>query len=75
MKRGIRKFPISGQCLPRLKGDKLLENRLNVRCPACGSYCFVKDGFGHTPEGKVQRYLCKDCVYRFTFLGEVEFSG
>ncbi|MGD6935227.1 MAG: IS1/IS1595 family N-terminal zinc-binding domain-containing protein [Candidatus Bathyarchaeia archaeon] len=74
MKRGIRKCPFNWQYLHNLKGDKLLENRLNVRCPACGSYRFVKDGLHRTSEGKVQRYLCKDCTYRFTFLGEVRFS-
>ena len=75
MKRGIRKCPLCGPYLPNSNGDKLLENRLNVKCPACGSRQSVKYGFQLSREGKVQRYLCKECAYHFTFLGEVKFSG
>jgi DNA-directed RNA polymerase subunit RPC12/RpoP len=67
MKTMIKKDHIYGQYLPNVKPDKLLENRPKVKCPACGSYRFVKAGFHRTPEGKVQRYLCEDCAYRFSF--------
>jgi len=37
-----------------------------VRCPACTSQCVWKDGIRKTAYGDVQRYLCRDCGYRFS---------
>ena len=35
-------------------------------CPECGSNRFYKDGLRYTNEGRIQRYLCRDCGYRFS---------
>jgi integrase len=35
-------------------------------CPECGSSRLYKDGLRHTNEGQVQRFLCRDCGYRFS---------
>ena len=37
-----------------------------VRCPECGSERVYKDGIRYTASGEVQRYLCRDCTYRFS---------
>lgn len=34
-------------------------------CPSCGSTEIVKDGWRRNKTGKVQRFLCKSCGYRF----------
>ena len=34
-------------------------------CPNCGSLNFVKKGFNFYKNDKIQRYLCKDCNYKF----------
>jgi integrase len=35
-------------------------------CPECGSDRFYKDGLRYTNEGQIQRYLCRECGYRFS---------
>ena len=35
-------------------------------CPNCNSQKTWKDGLRQTAEGKVQRFLCRDCGYRFS---------
>jgi len=35
-------------------------------CPQCGSNRLYKDGLRYTCEGSVQRFLCRECGYRFT---------
>jgi integrase len=35
-------------------------------CPECGSDRFYKDGLRYTNEGQIQRYLCRNCGYRFS---------
>jgi len=37
-----------------------------VKCPYCGSQRAWKDGIRYTRFGEVQRYLCRDCGYRFS---------
>ena len=38
-----------------------------LRCPECGSTKIWRDGTRKLPDGsKVQRYLCRECYYRFT---------
>ena len=37
------------------------------RCPECGSERVWKDGTRQTKQGRQQRYLCRDCGYRFTY--------
>ena len=37
-----------------------------VFCPECGSKCLYKNGLRYTNEGQIQRYLCRDCGYRFS---------
>jgi len=36
------------------------------RCPECGSNRVWKDGLRYTGEGPVQRWLCRDCGFRFS---------
>ncbi|MFQ6076464.1 MAG: tyrosine-type recombinase/integrase [Candidatus Bathyarchaeia archaeon] len=35
-------------------------------CPECGSQRLWKDGIRHTRSGNVQRYICRECGYRFS---------
>jgi len=37
-----------------------------IACPECGSIRIWKDGVRYTADGEVQRYLCRDCGYRFS---------
>ena len=37
-----------------------------VVCPECGSSKYYKDGLRPTNEGQIQRFLCRDCGYRFS---------
>ncbi|MCD6446153.1 hypothetical protein J7L49_05160, partial [Candidatus Bathyarchaeota archaeon] len=37
-----------------------------LKCPLCGSKRVYKDGLRYTKQGPIQRYLCRDCGYRFT---------
>lgn len=39
---------------------------MTVKCPQCGSTFHYKDGLRYTTEGSLQRYLCRECGYRFT---------
>lgn len=36
------------------------------KCPSCHSKRFWKDGIRKTRNGSVQRYICRDCGYRFS---------
>jgi transposase-like protein len=47
--------------------EKKCENQKSaVKCPQCGSQKAWKDGKRQTPQGTVQRYLCRECSYRFS---------
>ena len=35
-------------------------------CPECGSRRNFKDGLRKTQSKEIQRYLCRDCGYRFS---------
>jgi integrase len=35
-------------------------------CPDCGSERLCKDGLRYTNKSQIQRYLCRDCGYRFS---------
>jgi len=38
-----------------------------LKCPECSSTKLYKDGFRYLADGThVQRYLCRDCGYRFS---------
>ncbi|MCS7114261.1 MAG: tyrosine-type recombinase/integrase [Candidatus Bathyarchaeota archaeon] len=37
-----------------------------VACPECGSQRLYKDGIRYTKTDQVQRYLCRNCGYRFS---------
>lgn len=37
-----------------------------MNCPECGSDRLYKDGLRYTNEGQIQRYLCRECGYRFS---------
>ena len=37
-----------------------------VKCPQCRSMKNWKDGIRYTPTGEIQRYLCRDCYFRFS---------
>jgi len=48
-------------------GIGLSEGLMAVKCPQCGSKRVWKDGLRYLADGKVvQRYLCRDCGYRFS---------
>lgn len=41
----------------------------DLKCPSCGSNRLFKDGLRKLADGsKIQRYLCRDCGYRFSNL-------
>jgi len=37
-----------------------------MQCPECGSLRIWRDGVRHTGHGDVQRWLCRDCGFRFS---------
>jgi integrase len=37
-----------------------------ILCPQCQSKSFFKDGFRYTNMGGIQRFLCRDCGFRFS---------
>ncbi|MCK4474911.1 site-specific integrase [Candidatus Bathyarchaeota archaeon] len=37
-----------------------------IKCPECGSLKIWKDGLRYTNPGPVQRYICRNCAYRFS---------
>ena len=37
-----------------------------IKCPECSSQEIWKDGFRKIKNGKVQRYICRSCGYRFS---------
>jgi integrase/recombinase XerD len=43
-----------------------------VECPSCRSERIWKDGLRYTRNGDVQRYLCRECGYRFS---ETSWNG
>jgi transposase-like protein len=43
----------------------MLEEKI-VTCPNCGSQRSYKDGIRYTDTKEIQRYLCRECGYRFS---------
>jgi integrase/transposase-like protein len=41
-----------------------------IQCPECGSQRVWKDGMRYEPYGEIQRYLCRNCYYRFSHKSE-----
>jgi integrase len=39
---------------------------LTIRCPQCGSEKTWRDGIRYSGFGQVQRYICRNCGYRFS---------
>jgi len=37
-----------------------------IKCPECNSSNKWKDGIRYTNTGQIQRYICRDCAYRFS---------
>lgn len=53
----------------RVKDGKSAPDRSrqdSIRCPECGSAKVWKDGVRYTRHGEVQRWLCRNCSYRFS---------
>jgi len=46
--------------------QQLPNQPLPEKCPDCGSQKLYRDGWRHIPKGKIQRYLCRNCGYRFS---------
>lgn len=49
--------------LPDLAAQPLIPPQT---CPECGSMKLYKDGLRRMPSGSIQRYLCRNCGYRFS---------
>ena len=45
------------------------SNTTTIKCPECGSQKTWKDGLRYTTYGEIQRYICRDCAYRFSNSG------
>jgi integrase len=47
----------------------------NPRCPLCKSEKVWKDGLRYTKDGEVQRFICRDCGYRFSETSPKSFEN
>lgn len=43
-----------------------MTTKNEIKCPMCGSERSWKDGIRYTRIGEIQRYVCRDCCYRFS---------
>jgi integrase/transcription elongation factor Elf1 len=50
----------------KVQPQQLPYQPLPERCPECGSQKLYRDGWRHTPESSIQRFLCRNCGYRFS---------
>ena len=50
----------------RLPAAPASSNTTTIQCPECGSPRVWKAGIRYTPYGEIQRYLCRNCAYRFS---------
>jgi DNA-directed RNA polymerase subunit M/transcription elongation factor TFIIS len=48
------------------KSDVCSQPAQPPKCPECGSERVWKAGLRYTNQGKVQRFECRDCGYRFS---------
>jgi hypothetical protein len=44
-------------------------------CPECGTSKTWKDGTRRTDDGKIQRYYCRECGYRFSETSSNDFNA
>jgi len=56
----------SGPKLPTAPASSHTTTTPAPRCPECGSQRIGKDGLRYTPYGEIQRYICRNCSYRFS---------
>lgn len=55
-----------GQAQPHQPPIQPVNSNPTLKCPQCGSAKTWKDGIRETAYGPVQRYLCRNCAYRFS---------
>jgi len=55
-----------GQAQPHQPPIQPVGSNPTLKCPQCGSAKTWKDGIRETAYGPVQRYLCRNCAYRFS---------
>jgi len=61
---------------PQKKPLSAFETLNEPACPNCGSRRLYRDGFRYLADGKpIQRYLCRDCGYRFSWPRTERFGG
>ncbi|MEM2112297.1 MAG: hypothetical protein QXX08_10565 [Candidatus Bathyarchaeia archaeon] len=44
-----------------------MSDEKTIKCSECGCDRVYKDGIRYTRRGEVQRYLCRNCAYRFSY--------
>jgi integrase len=45
-----------------------VEDSSIIECPQCSNEKIWKDGFRYTDHGKIQRFMCRECGYRFSYV-------
>jgi len=55
----------SGSKLPAAPASSNTTTK-TIKCPECGSQKVWKDGIRYTHFGETQRYICRECSYRFS---------
>jgi transposase-like protein len=58
--------PFSLKSAKNSLGDEYMLKEKTVTCPECGSQRSFKDGIRYTCTGEIQRYICRDCAYRYS---------
>ena len=51
---------------PELPAASASSNTTTIKCPECSSQRVWKDGLRYTLYGEIQRYICRNCSYRFS---------
>jgi len=46
--------------------ESVVEKKVIIKCPECGSTEIIKAGFRLTRKGRKQQYKCKNCARTFT---------
>jgi len=59
---------------PELPAAPASSNTTTIKCPECGSQRVWKDGLRYTFYGEIQRYICRNCSYRFSHSDPSESS-
>jgi transposase-like protein len=68
MELKIINCPHCGKIISLSKLRRNESKRKVVNCPECASQNNWKDGFRKIRDGDIQRYICRDCGYRFSYL-------